>query len=30
VIPGPKEPKKQMNIFFTSIDERAVVRGRCI
>jgi hypothetical protein len=33
VILGPKEPKKQMNIFFASIDgraERTVARGRCI
>jgi hypothetical protein len=30
---GPKVPKKQMNIFFASIDgraERTVVSGRCI
>jgi hypothetical protein len=30
---GPKEQKKQMNIFFVSVDgraERIVTRGRCI
>jgi hypothetical protein len=33
VIPGLKEPKKKMNIFFTSVDgraERTMARGRCI
>jgi hypothetical protein len=30
VILCPKEPRKQMNIFFVSIDGRVVVRGRCI
>jgi hypothetical protein len=33
VILGPKEPKRQMNIFFPSADgrgERTVARGRCI
>jgi hypothetical protein len=33
VISGPKEPKRQMNIFFASIDgraERTMARGRCI
>jgi hypothetical protein len=33
VILGSKEPKKQMNIFFVSVDGRAdrtVARGRCV
>jgi hypothetical protein len=33
VILGPKEPRKQMNILFASVDgrvERAMARGRCI
>jgi hypothetical protein len=33
VIPDPKKPKKQMNIFFTSVDgkvERTMAKGRCI
>jgi hypothetical protein len=33
VIPGHKEPRKQINIFFVSIDgrpKRVMTRGRCI
>jgi hypothetical protein len=33
VIPDPKDSKKQMNIFFVSVDrraERTLARGRCI